>query len=135
MQFDFVTLVHCVVDEPGIPGSDTRPALVVADTDAGRRVGGSAERSEPDLALKLGWVGFADSESPVAGAAASAVRTACCCKERSALGAQVAEAVEPSVEAAEPSVEAVEPSVEALEPSVEAVEPSDKAAEAVEVAD
>ena len=85
MQFDFVTLVHCVVDEAGIPGSDTRPALAVADTDAGRRVGGSAERSEPGLALKLGWVGFADWESPVAGAAASAVGTAGCCTEPSAL--------------------------------------------------
>ena len=35
-----------------------KPALGAADTDAGRRVGGSAERSEPGLALKLGWVGL-----------------------------------------------------------------------------
>ena len=141
MQFDFVTGVDCVEsgvgDEADSPDSDTRTVLVDADT-AGRRLVGSAERPEPGLALKLRALQHrADSESPVAGAAASAVRTADCCKEPPALEAP-AEAVEVAAEAVESFAEAVKVAVEAVEPFAEAVEPCAEAlepcAEAVEVA-
>ena len=132
-----------VGDEADSPDSETRTVLVDADT-AGRRLVGSAERPEPGLALKLRALQHrADSESPVAGAAASAVRTADCCKEPPALEAPAeavetcAEAVEVAAEAVESFAEAVKVAVEAVEPFAEAVEPCAEAlepcAEAVEV--